>query len=199
MNKTEFLTSVGEKLCGLPEEDIQKSLDFYSEMIDEMIEDGMSEEDAVLKLGLPCDVAEQILMDTSLPKLVKASRKPARDMKSAEILLLILGFPLWFPLLIAFFSVLFAFAVTVWSLVVSLYAVVLSFTAAGTAFLVSSVFLAFTNGFATGLFSLGSGLICASLAVFLFILSAKAAKGALRLMRGIGRRIKSWLIGKRSA
>ena len=35
MNKIEFLTVLRERLQGLPEEDINKSIDFYCEMIDD--------------------------------------------------------------------------------------------------------------------------------------------------------------------
>ena len=47
MSKTEFLTELKKALEGLPEEDIEKSLEYYSEMIDDRIEDGLSEEEAV--------------------------------------------------------------------------------------------------------------------------------------------------------
>jgi len=51
MNKNEFLATLRERLNGLPEEDIIKSIDFYGEMLDDRIEDGMSEEEAVSDLG----------------------------------------------------------------------------------------------------------------------------------------------------
>ena len=43
MNKEQFLIELASALAGLPEEDIEKSLEFYSEMIDDRIENGMTE------------------------------------------------------------------------------------------------------------------------------------------------------------
>ena len=47
MNKQEFLSALQNALAGLPKKDRQKTLAFYSEMIDDRMEDGMTEEEAV--------------------------------------------------------------------------------------------------------------------------------------------------------
>ena len=46
MNKKEFLSELQSKLCGLPQKDVDEHLSFYSEAIDDRIEDGLSEEEA---------------------------------------------------------------------------------------------------------------------------------------------------------
>ena len=51
MTKQEFIDEIKSRLNGLPEEEIQKSLDYYSEMIDDRIDDGMEEEEAVGEIG----------------------------------------------------------------------------------------------------------------------------------------------------
>ena len=56
MTKLEFLNELRNRLSGLSEEDIERSLSFYSEAIEDRIEDGMSEEDAVYEMG-PIDRA----------------------------------------------------------------------------------------------------------------------------------------------
>ena len=45
MTKTEFLTKLRKLLGGLSENDIESSAAFYSEMIDDNIENGMTEEE----------------------------------------------------------------------------------------------------------------------------------------------------------
>ena len=50
MNKTEFVNQLSAGLMGLSQEDIKRSVDFYAEMIDDRIEDGMPEEEAVAAL-----------------------------------------------------------------------------------------------------------------------------------------------------
>ena len=47
MGKQEFLAQLRKGLQGLPQEDIEERLTFYSEMIDDRMEEGLSEEEAV--------------------------------------------------------------------------------------------------------------------------------------------------------
>ena len=51
MDKQEFLSKLRAKLFGLPQKELEERLSFYSEMIDDRIEEGLSEEDAVKELG----------------------------------------------------------------------------------------------------------------------------------------------------
>lgn len=43
MTKGEFLHELRERLAALPEEDIDRTVYYYSEMIDDMTEDGKTE------------------------------------------------------------------------------------------------------------------------------------------------------------
>ena len=92
-------------LSGLPREDREERLSFYSEMIDDRIEEGLSEEEAVSAVGKIEDIVSQVIADTPLTKLAKERIKSNRRLEGWEILLLILGFPVWLPLLVAFFAV----------------------------------------------------------------------------------------------
>lgn len=47
MTKSDFLDLLREKISRLPEWEAAKTVVYYSEMIDDRIEDGMSEEEAV--------------------------------------------------------------------------------------------------------------------------------------------------------
>lgn len=51
MNKEQFLTQVKQRISALPQTDIEKSLDYYSEIIDDYIEDGLSQEQAIEQIG----------------------------------------------------------------------------------------------------------------------------------------------------
>lgn len=70
MNKQEFLGQLQKRISGLPQKDIDERLEFYREMVDEQMEDGLSEEDAVSNIGTVEEVAEQIIADIPLGKLV---------------------------------------------------------------------------------------------------------------------------------
>ena len=106
MSKQEFLAELKAGLNGLPQEDIEERLTFYSEMIDDRMEEGLTEEEAVLAIGTVNEVITQILTDTPLSKLVKERVKPKRTLKAWEIVLLALGAPIWLSLLIAVLAVL---------------------------------------------------------------------------------------------
>ena len=49
-----------EELMGLPQDEIEERLDFYSEMIEDRMEEGLSEEVAVAEIGIPAEIAAQI-------------------------------------------------------------------------------------------------------------------------------------------
>ena len=82
MNKQEFLRQLREGLSGLRQEDIEERLTFYREMIDDRMEDGLSEEDAVHEIGsiealIPQAVVE-IPPEKNEKESVKTSRKKAK-------------------------------------------------------------------------------------------------------------------------
>ena len=108
MDKNAFLDELREKLSGLPEEDIEERVAFYREMIDDRIEDGVPEEEAVEGVGTVDSVVEQIMSEIPLSKLVREKVKPKRSLKAWEIVLLVLGSPVWIPLLVAAAAVVFA-------------------------------------------------------------------------------------------
>ena len=52
MNKQEFLAQLRKQLSGLPLKDAEDRITFYSEMIDDRMEEGLSEPEAVS--AIPC-------------------------------------------------------------------------------------------------------------------------------------------------
>lgn len=190
MNKTEFLDSIRARISQLPPQDIQRSLDFYAEMIDDRMEDGMTEQEAVAAMGNVEDIAAQILMDTPLPRLVKAKLRPSRALRAWEIVLLILGSPVWFPLLLAAAVVLLAVYIVIWSVVIVLYAAELTLGATAIACLLSTVLLLMTAKGTQALFFFGAGLICAGATVLFFFVCKQTTVALAKLTRIIARAIK---------
>lgn len=196
MNKQEFLTALREALFGFPREDVEERLSFYGEMIDDRVEDGLTEEAAVAEIGPVDEIVSQILAETPLPKLVQQRIRPNRSLRAGEIVLLVLGFPVWFPLLLSAAAVLFSVYVTVWSVIVSLWAAEFSLAAGAVGGLVSSVVLLFHGEGARGLLMLGSALICAGLSVFGFFGCKAIVKGILRLTQKFALWVKSLFLRK---
>ena len=69
MTKSEFLAELKERLTGVSEADLNRSLDYYTEMIEDRMEDGLSEEEAVKDVGTPAAIAEEILKEMPLDTL----------------------------------------------------------------------------------------------------------------------------------
>ena len=197
MNKPEFLAGLRKRLDGLPEEDIERSLEYYGEMIDDRVEEGLSEEEAVGAMGPIDEIVAQILAETSLPKLVRARVRRRRSLLRAwEIVLLVLGSPVWLPLVLAGLVVFLAVYLSVWSVILALYAVDLSVGVSGIAGYLSAFVLIFHGRLAQGIFLLGNGLACAGLAVLMFFGFNLIARGLLLLSKKMIFGIKSGFIGK---
>ena len=51
MRKNEFINEIRGALRGYPHNEVENSIEFYSEIIEDRMENGMSEEEAVASLG----------------------------------------------------------------------------------------------------------------------------------------------------
>lgn len=196
MNRQEFLAALRSGLSGLPQEDVQRTLDFYGEMVDDYMEDGMSEGEAVAAVGPVRDIVAQILAETPLPKLVRAKVKPKHPLKAWEIVLLVLGSPLWVPLLLAGGLLVLSCYAVLWSVIVSLYAVDLSFLLGALAGGISFLQSVSTGDVVPGLFLLGLGLVSFGIFILLFFLFRTITSWILRWSRQAWRWMKFRFVRK---
>lgn len=199
MNKQEFLDGLRKGLSGLPQADIEERLTFYGEMLDDRIEEGLSEEEAVAAVGSVNEIVRQTVADTPLAKIAKERIKPKRRLKAWETVLLALGSPIWLSLGVAAAAVIFALYVTVWSVIASFWSVFASLAvcaAAGVPMCV--VFVAGDSG-AAGIAVLSAGIVCAGLSVFMFFGCLQATKGILFLTKKFAIWLKNCFIKKEEA
>lgn len=183
MNKEQFLIELASALAGLPEEDIEKSLEYYSEMIDDRTEDGLSEEEAIAALGTIEEIRAQIIKDTPLAKIVKERVKTKRSLTGLEITLLIVGFPIWFSLLAAATAVVFSVWISLWAVIISLYAAEVSFMVSAFGGIIASVVLLAFGNTASGLFLLGCSLALAGIGLLWLFVCKWSTKGLIWLTR----------------
>ena len=196
MNKEGFVNELKQKLSGLPAEDIEERLSFYIEMIDDRVEDGMSEEEAVSEIGSVDSVVEQIMSEIPLTKLVKQKVKPKRKLKTWEIVLLACGSPVWVPLLIAAAAVVFALYIVLWALVICIYAVDLTCAACAIA-MIPMTFVYGKDGNAAGvLYSISAALLLAGLAILLFFASIAVTKAVIKHTGKAMLKLKTSFVGK---
>lgn len=177
MNKAEFLAELRRSLSGMQERDIERSLDYYAEMIDDRVEDGVTEEDAVAGLGDINDCVLQIMAETPSPHAVKTVKlKPKRKLRTWEIVLLAVGSPVWVPLLLAAAVVALAFAITAFALVLSVFAVLYCLVISSAAAVVAGIIEFLTSvaigEMSRGLFILGMGVASAGLAIISYMCAA---------------------------
>lgn len=196
MLKQEFLSALREKLSGLPQTDIEERLTFYGEMIDDRMEEGLSEEQAVKAIGPVDEVVSQIVAETPLTRIVKEKIKPKRKMRAWEIVLLILGFPLWFPLAITAIVLVLVFYIVLWVLVICLWAIEVALWVSALACLVGAVGLFITGQPVPAFGALGAALIVTSLSIFLFFACKAATIGTAKLAEKIIHGIKRLFVGK---
>ena len=196
MSKTEFLYELRRRLAGLPQAEIEERIAFYNEMIDDRVEEGLTEEEAVAEIGPVEEIVNQIMAEIPLTAIVRERVKPKRALRAWEIILLVLGSPIWLSLLIAVFAVGLSLYIVLWSLVVCLWAVVVSL-AASAVWCLFQVFLYQRAGNPGGaLFAGGAALACAGLSILLVFGSLAATKGTARLTKKILLGIKALFVGK---
>lgn len=163
MNRVKFIQTLRKHLSELPAYEVEKSVNYFNEMIDDRIEEGMTEEEAVADIGDVRLVAERIL-DEERPLLeqLKSQIMPKKGLSGWVIALLILGAPLWLSLLLAaglLFLAVCLIALAVW-------VVALAFTVQGGATIISSLFR-IGDGVLPVLATLSVGLIMVGLGILL--------------------------------
>lgn len=119
MLKQEYLKQLKKSLSPLPRAEINERVNFYSEMIDDLIEEGLSENEATAKIGSIADISRQIITDFD-PKRAKGG---AKQLNGFDIAMMIIGAPVWLPLLVAAAAIVLSFYIIIWSLILVVWAV----------------------------------------------------------------------------
>lgn len=199
MVKQQFLEAIRDGLNGLPQSDIEKYLDYYSEMIEDRMEDGASEEEAVASMESVEDIVRQILPDAPSSQTTEEQESAGHSLRPWEVVLLVLGSPLWLPLALAGFFLILAFYIILWSVVLVFYAADLVFAAAGVSGIAAGITLPFSGMHTQAVFLLGIGLVCAGIAILLFFAFHKVTQGMAALSKKVICRIRTLFHKRRKA
>lgn len=194
MTKNMFLNELRRRLVGLPQDDLDNRISFYEEMIDDRISEGKSEEEAVADIGSVDDIVKQIANETPLFKLVKERTKPKRSLKAWEIVLIVVGFPLWFPLLITAFVLTLVAYILIWVLVIVSYSIELALAASSIAGFIA--FFAYMINGTMNYQALGAAIMCLGAAILFYFACIGATKITIKLSKNIILAIKSAFIRK---
>ena len=197
MNKQEFITEIGRRLEGFPPEEIERSKDYFLEMIEDRMEDGMSEEEAIADIGNVDDAVADILKDIPLTKVIKATMKPEGKLRGWQIACLILGSPIWVPLLLVAIILIFVWYIVIWVIVIAFFAIDLALFVAGIAMVIAGLASIAQMEPAIPVFTIGIGLILIGGSVLLFLPLLKLAKVTCKLGKKTALWIKSWFVRRK--
>ena len=185
MNKKEFLQELEKRLQALPKEEIQERLQFYSEAIDDRVEEGKTEEEAINEIGTLDEVTWEIVKKTPLVTLVKEKVKPKRRIQAWEIVLICVSFPIWLPLLITAFVLLLVAYILAWVLVIVTYSVEMATSITGVAALSAGFATFFSGAHWLGFGMIGMGIMCIGFSLLWVFACIGATKASIQLTRTI--------------
>lgn len=162
MTKNEYLQGLKQALKSVSKDERERSLAYFAEVIDDRMEDGISEEAAVAELEPIGDAAQRIISDAE----ARGAIKPKHSVMM--IVLLVLGFPLWFPLLLSVAVVVLSVYLVFWIALIVLYILILVLGLCGVVGIFGLIPLLPLNIY-SALAVLGVGLGCAGVGVALFL------------------------------
>lgn len=182
MNKETFLTQLTNALSKMDPVERDRTVQYYREILEDQIEEGLPEEDAVAGMEPIEEIAARLLTENVPPPNQKQPRRKTWLLIAASPLLLIAGI------------ILLSLFIAAWSVILSLFAV----TAALAVCLIVGIgclFLLLTTGYPlTALFLLGAGLFCGAIGIALFILVLYLSKQLIHLAAILLRSIRLWFI-----
>ena len=183
MTKREFTLKLRARLSGLPSRDVEERIAFYTEIIEDKVEEGLSEDAAVEELGSIDEVAAQIAKDVPLINIVKEKMNLSGKLAWWEILLLALGSPIWISLIVAAFAVAISLFAALWSVVISLWAACLALAVGGVGGTLLGAILIFTDGALSGFSLISASLVAGGLSIPAFFGCKALTRGAFILSR----------------
>lgn len=161
MNRVSFIKDLAAELSYKTKpSEIHQLISYYDEMIEDLIEEGFTEEEAVARLGKPKDLVKALHAEEEI--VVEIPRR----FHPFLYVILILGFPLWGSLLLAGILLMLSVLMVLWCAPFTTGLLGITGVLGGIASVVLSplltadgLFLLFTQ-LGTGLFLFGFGLLC---------------------------------------
>lgn len=174
MNKQEYIEALRAELSGMNKSEVSKTIEFYSELIDDALEDGVSEEEAVAGLEQPETVAARMRRE-------ETADTKKRGHTVLFVIAIVLASPIWLPIAVSVIAVLFSVYISLWAVVISLMVSAAGSGVGAIAGTAAAVMMFNSRGIADSLFILGSALVIAGAAILLMYLSCIAAKYYIKM------------------
>lgn len=169
MSRDEYLNILHANLRNVPPQEVGNIMQYYFEYFEEAGPENVQK--VIEELGPPHQLANRVSADYVIRGMENGTAGQGVRQKASNawlIVLAICGSPVWLPLALALIIVIAA-------VVLSIFIIIISFSAASIAIMVAGLF---TSGIGivtvfshvpTGIFMMGSGLICAGVGILIFI------------------------------
>ena len=192
--KEKYLSAIRQGLSDLPMNEVKERISFYSEMIDDRVEDGLTVDEAIREIGPVTSVVRQVIAELGGKEQGEKKEKekaPRTKRGAGYIALVISSSVIWLPLLIVGAAALASVYVSLWSIVVSLWvaawSVVVSLWAAFVSLIGASLY-AVAAGVATlvmdkdiyGALLIGAAIVMAGLSILIFFAARALSKAVAR-------------------
>lgn len=198
MNKEEYLSKLREELTEIAISNVEGRIEYYSEMIDDRIEDGMTEEEAVDSMESIESIVETSKLEKPVPVLVKEKVQKSREEAEKKghgvlwMILAIIGFPIWLPLLCVIGCILLTLYILLWTVVIVCYSVEFAFGVSALACLVVPFLLMFAGiSLPSVIICLGGALLFGGLTVLLWKPIVALTKAAISMFAGLIKSFKN--------
>ena len=169
MDRQQFIDDMRASLSGKSEQEIDARIEFYNEMVDDRIEEGFTEQEAIADIRSKDAIRSTSSAFNSKLRVIRDTKTVNRRLNAWQIVLVALGSPIWLSLIIVAFAAVFSIAASVWAVIISLWASLLAIAVSAVGCVLLAPILIFTESVFLGLASLGVGLVLAGISIFLFI------------------------------
>ncbi len=199
MTKREFFDALTARMKSLPKEEQNRVIRYYNEVLEDYMEDGMTESEAVAQLEDVDTIAKRILLEYAMESHNKAPveanpvYKAEKYKKQGNVLMVVLALitiPFWGSILVSLLGAVFAIAA-------ALFCIPISLGAAAIGCMAMTPVLIFTGQVGKGFFVLAAGLICVALTMISIPIVIWLMKLSYKLVRWMFRLVKTWFSGRK--
>lgn len=170
MTKKEYLNQLSAALRPMKRAERSRSVAYFSEVIDDRMEDGSTEDQVVSSMEPVQEAASRILAEAADNGTMK------KQLGVWAIVLIVLGFPVWFPLLATVAVLIITLYATIWILIAAVFIISVSFALCGIIGALAMLGMAVAVPF-PAVMSFGAGLMLSGIGVALFMPAVYLARG----------------------
>lgn len=186
MTKSIFIHTLKGLLAPLNSEERDKFISYYDEIIEDYKESGETEEAVINRIGTPQSIAEHILSEQESTN----TTTPAIGTKVFNIVLLVLGFPLWGSILLSAILLLLSAIIVIWCIPFTTGCCSFAFFFAALYSIIGSPFM-MADVLSVGIVQLGVGIVSIGVSILLGLVTLKLSNTFIQVTKKLTLQIVS--------